>query len=757
MNWNIFQWRSLKTRVTFTMLGIFVIGIWSLAFYASRMLRDDMERLLADQQSSTVAYVAAELNDELHERVLALENVARSIDQAMLIHPAALQKLLETRPISFGMFNSGVVAVSLDGIAVADVPVVTGRRGTSYASNVATHTALTEGKSVIGRPLVGRVLKEPLFNINTPIRDDEGKVIGALFGVINLTKPNFLDRVAENRYGKSGGYLVIDLENNLIVTASEKSRVLQPLPASGINAMIDKRRQGFLDSAVSVNSLGEEVLSSASRIPASNWLVVAALPTEEAFAPIRGMQRRILLVAIFLTVLAGLLTWWMLRRQLAPMLAAASALATLSDTNQPPQPLPIARQDEIGELIGGFNRLLESLGQREEALKESQYRQRFALEGTGDGVWDVNFETQQAHYSKRFLEMLGYAEGDFKGKRGELNDHIHPEDRFLKDEALQAYLDGRAKDYSAQYRLRCKDGSYKWVHVRGMAATRGEDGKALRMIGTTSDITERKQAEDMLTEFNLTLEQRVIDRTNELLVANQSLKQEIRERRVAEASAADFAARLQVMTRRHAGAQEAERRRLARELHDRVSSSLTAIGLGLGLIAKQQPQDVAASVSARLSDTMTLLKDAIANAREISHDLHPSVLEYGGVLPALEEYGRKFSGTTGIAVEVVGKDRNIRLPPEMEIALYRIAQEALTNCAKHAEATMVTIELNGDAENLVFVISDDGAGIDPRWLTEGENRPGLGLLSMRERAEAIGTTLSLESAFGSGTRITVRT
>jgi len=182
---------SLRRRITLTTLLIFLVSIWVLSYYASRMLREDMERLLADQQYSTVSYVAAELNYALEERVLALEKVARSIDQSMLDHPAALQQLLENRPIFQDMFNSGVVAVSRGGTAVADVPVVSGRRGTSYASNAATHTALTDGKSVIGRPVVGRVLQQPLFNINAPILDGQGKVIGALFGVINLLKPNF--------------------------------------------------------------------------------------------------------------------------------------------------------------------------------------------------------------------------------------------------------------------------------------------------------------------------------------------------------------------------------------------------------------------------------------------------------------------------------------------------------------------------------------------------------------------------------------
>ena len=105
---------SLRRRITLTTLLIFLASIWALSYCASRMLREDMERMLADQQSSTVSYVAGELNDAFEERVLALEKVARSIDPAMLEQPAALQKMVENRLILQGMFNSGVVAVSQD-------------------------------------------------------------------------------------------------------------------------------------------------------------------------------------------------------------------------------------------------------------------------------------------------------------------------------------------------------------------------------------------------------------------------------------------------------------------------------------------------------------------------------------------------------------------------------------------------------------------------------------------------------------------
>jgi len=233
----------------------------------------------------------------------------------------------------------------------------------------------------------------------------------------------------------------------------------------------------------------------------AGWVVASALPTAEAFAPIRAMQRRLLLATIGLTLLAGVLTWWMLRRQLSPLLAAVKTLATLSNTNQPPLPLPITRQDEIGELIGGFNRLLETLKQREETLRESEYRWRFAIEGSGDGLWDWNVVGSTVFFTRRWKEMLGFGEDEIGNGLEEWKKRIHPEDKADVLAAVQDALDGKTSIFVSEHRVRCKDGSYRWILDRGMVVSRSADGKPLRMIGTHTDITERKQMEDQVRQL----------------------------------------------------------------------------------------------------------------------------------------------------------------------------------------------------------------------------------------------------------------
>jgi len=209
------------------------------------------------------------------------------------------------------------------------------------------------------------------------------------------------------------------------------------------------------------------------------------------------------------------------------------------------------------------------------------------------------------------------------------------------------------------------------------------------------------------------------------------------------------------LSRRVVAVQEEERRRLAADLHDSTSPSLAAAMLNLGMIAADLPQQVPEAVQSRLADTRALLADATAGIRNICADLRPSTLDYAGLKQALREYSERFSQLTGIPVKISGEDSAARMSADSESMLFRVAQEALTNCAKHAQASAIEIELEIGATNSVMTISDDGKGFDPMALGQSGHKPGLGLLTMRERVELAGGKFNLRSAAGTGTRIRI--
>ncbi|MCJ7839237.1 MAG: PAS domain S-box protein, partial [Burkholderiales bacterium] len=282
---------------------------------------------------------------------------------------------------------------------------------------------------------------------------------------------------------------------------------------------------------------------------------------------------------------------------------------------------------------------------------------------------------------------------------------------------------------------------------------RNAAGEVVGFFALREDVTARRRAEEQIFKFSADLEWRVHERTSQLSAANAALQAEVNERRVAEKAALDLAERLQNMARRLGEAQELERRRLAAELHDGVGSHLAAIGLNMVILQKQLAQGNTANMQRQLTDLIALIDQAKANAKEISVDLRPLLLEDRDLLPALEEYARKFEGSTGIAVRVRGENSRGKLPADEKIALFRIAQEALTNCAKHARASLVAIEFNSHADHLVLSVSDDGVGLDLSGIDSAKQ--GLGLLSMQERAEAIGGRWQIESTPGKGTRVSV--
>ena len=215
------------------------------------------------------------------------------------------------------------------------------------------------------------------------------------------------------------------------------------------------------------------------------------------------------------------------------------------------------------------------------------------------------------------------------------------------------------------------------------------------------------------------------------------------------------ARRTRELSHRLIAVQEEERRRLAAELHDSTSPNLYAVALNLSMIAADLAPSTSAELHSRLADTRALLKDTIAGIRHTCAALRPATLDYAGLVPALHGHAELFARRTGIAVEVSCTDPDRRLAPELESSLFRIAQEALTNAAKHAQPNAIRIELVHASGQTLLTLSDDGAGFDTKALGQSEHRPGLGLLSMRERAEFAGGKFNLESEPGKGTRISV--
>ncbi len=220
---------------------------------------------------------------------------------------------------------------------------------------------------------------------------------------------------------------------------------------------------------------------------------------------------------------------------------------------------------------------------------------------------------------------------------------------------------------------------------------------------------------------------------------------DITERKQAEESLRDLSARLIT-------AQEEERSRIARELHDDFSQRLALLAVDLERL-HDGSVDSQECLADGLESLLRRTKELSSDVHRLSHQLHPSVLEHIGLVAAIRSFCKEISDQHGIHIELAHHEVPRQLHMDVALCLYRIVQEALRNVIKHSGAQTARVELSGTAEELALQISDDGTGFD---LERARSSGGLGLLSMRERLRLVGGTISFERAEPAGTRIEVR-
>ncbi|MEI2688327.1 MAG: response regulator [Anaerolineae bacterium] len=212
---------------------------------------------------------------------------------------------------------------------------------------------------------------------------------------------------------------------------------------------------------------------------------------------------------------------------------------------------------------------------------------------------------------------------------------------------------------------------------------------------------------------------------------------------------------LRALAGRLAEIQEQEHQQLARELHDQLGQTLTVINLSLDLIGQILPADAPQEVQHHLHDASDLVGQAIRQVRTVMAELRPPVLDDYGLLAALRWYGQQFALRTGVATEVAECGSAMRCSPAIETALFRIAQEALNNVAKHAAASKVEISLHSEEQRIRLTIADDGRGFNVASARQATDDPHWGFLTMQERALAVGGALHVTSQPGAGATVLI--
>ena len=209
------------------------------------------------------------------------------------------------------------------------------------------------------------------------------------------------------------------------------------------------------------------------------------------------------------------------------------------------------------------------------------------------------------------------------------------------------------------------------------------------------------------------------------------------------------------VSRRMAEVQEAERRDVANHLHDLVGQKLTAISINLNIVKGHLLPDQAISMGGLLDDSLKLVEETSESIRDVMAELRPAVLDDFGLAAVLRWYAVQFTKRTGVATSLVEMGASRRLSATAEHTLFRMAQNALANVARHSAASTAVMTLRADARVTCLSVVDDGKGFDPATVRQPARDHGWGLMILRERAAAIGAKLSIESAPGHGTSVVI--
>ena len=375
--------------------------------------------------------------------------------------------------------------------------------------------------------------------------------------------------------------------------------------------------------------------------------------------------------------------------------------------------------------LRGYSVIVRDLTERKQALEKIAYQARL-MEDSSDAIYTVDSDYRIVSFNKAAEALYGYTEAEVIGRP--LNDVLrNPMSDEMRADVRKQLLEVGYWKGLVKYHTRSRSPLDIAISI---SRTHDDRGQVDGYIMVCRDMTERLKAEAKLREFNQELARLVEDKTNELQLSNLELR--------------ELTSRLQRI-------REEERGAIAREIHDELGQQLTGLKMDLFWIAKRLEAGASEVARQKLRTTISLLDETIRTVRRIATDLRPSILDDLGLVAAIEWQSQEFEKRAGIHTTFQSNIPEIDFPPDMAIGLFRICQESLTNVARHASASAVSITLDSVEEGVRMTVSDDGKGLDQQQM----DRKTLGLIGMKERAIMMGGKLEMGNGATNGFRLAV--
>jgi diguanylate cyclase (GGDEF)-like protein/PAS domain S-box-containing protein len=493
---------SLRQFSLRTQIGLAVGLILSLTLLIHSLVlfsaaRGELRQSLSGQLEVLVNRLAAELDDKVLIRVALLESMANKFPLESLNDPVAVERHFRNSPGLYTLIDDFYL-FSPQGVLLVDWPLAPGRRGLDMTERDYIQGVIQRGRTTISKPILGKATKQPMVVISVPIRDEDGKLVGIIGGVVNLQRSRLLEPLSTTKVGQSGYFYLVGQER-LTIAHPDKARVLKRITEPGANLPLDKALdEDFEGTVEGINSQGLHGLFSFKRLPSTNWVLAAVLPSSEAFAAVNQLRLRATLFTLIALLLAVAITALVVRRFTRPLEVLSNFLKS-SRTLTPPPALP-HRCKETDQLSEAFSEFLAqqkitqdelSIARQEAEAANADLRIAAIAFEAQEGMFITNAESTILRVNKAFIEITGYTADEIIGQTPDLLASGRHDARFyaeMKDSIRQTNA------WQGEIWNRRKNGEIypQWLTI---TAVTDNAGKLTHYVSTLTDISQRKAAE----------------------------------------------------------------------------------------------------------------------------------------------------------------------------------------------------------------------------------------------------------------------
>lgn len=424
---------SLATRLIGISIATVALGLIMRMTLLPLVVRGSLEDVVMGQQTTLANYVAEDIDAKVRARRALLERLAIELPPTLLGQPEALQTWLGERQVLAPLFSHGFIVIRPDGHgAWADFPARPRQRNTAFHETDWFPRLLRQPGFVLARPRLSEASGAAELLMAVPVQDPRGRLLAVLAGVTELDAPGFLDLLQRPRSDKGADFVLVSPVEQMVVASSVPELRLQRTPAAGVNPLHDRAMTGWRGAGVTTNTRGAEVIVGVASVPSAEWFVVAGIPADVAFEAMGAVQKLALRSSLVIASVVLLVLAFVLRRQFRPLIDSARRMHRMADRLEPLAPLPVVRQDEVGEMVVGFNYLLDKLQESERRMEHLAHHD--ALTGLPNRRSLMDRLAQLLALAQRQDRRLAVMFLDLDGFKP-VNDHLGHE---MGDRLLQA-------------------------------------------------------------------------------------------------------------------------------------------------------------------------------------------------------------------------------------------------------------------------------------------------------------------------------